>query len=331
MTPVRSVKNQYLGINAHLHSYWQAEGGWNSFHTAYIGDLSKTLRARLLPMGYTAEIEPSLQIRRLDYPVGEPESDVTIYDLDPIRPLQPVAALQPRSEVLVLPILELLQESPLSEKQFQAIAVYQLVAGKRGQPVAWIELLSPSNKGGSKDADTYRDKRLKLLQSGIVFVEIDYLHESPPTLQKVAEYRPRKGEPSSPGSYPYHIAVINPRPRFVEGLGYVVGFDVDAPIPPADIPLNADDVLTFDFGIPYAKTFEEMLYGVEFVDYSQLPNRFDRYSADDQARITARMLVVLEAVRDGIDLENGPFPVKFVSLEEATAQIAIVNEELARK
>lgn len=28
MDPVKSIKNQYLGINAHLHSLWQAEGSW---------------------------------------------------------------------------------------------------------------------------------------------------------------------------------------------------------------------------------------------------------------------------------------------------------------
>jgi hypothetical protein len=326
MRPVRSAKNQYQGINAHLHSYWQAEGGWNGFHTAHIGDLGKTLKARLLPMGYTADLEPSLQIRRLDHPIGEPESDVTIYDLDPVRSRQPHSPHSPRSEVLVLPIPELLNERPLSEKQFQAVAIYELSPGKRGQPVAWIELLSPSNKGSSQDAETYREKRSKLLQSGIVFVEVDYLHESAPTLHKVADYRARKGQTSLPGSHPYRIAVMDPRPRFVEGLGHVVEFDVDAPIPIIDIPLNAGDMLGFDFGVPYAKTFEEMLYGAEFVDYSQFPVRFDRYSLDDQARIAGRMLAVLEAARDGVDLENRPFPVKPISLEHAIAQIEVINE-----
>jgi len=80
MQPVRSIKNQYHGINAHLHSHWQSVGGWNSFHSNHIADLLRLLRAKLLPMGYTAEIEPSLQIRRLDAPAGEPESDITIFD-----------------------------------------------------------------------------------------------------------------------------------------------------------------------------------------------------------------------------------------------------------
>ena len=39
MEPMRSVRNQYLGINAHLHSYWQAVRGWNNFHNPYIVQL----------------------------------------------------------------------------------------------------------------------------------------------------------------------------------------------------------------------------------------------------------------------------------------------------
>jgi hypothetical protein len=65
MTPVRAVKNQYQGINAHLHSYWQVEGGWDGFHANHIADLMRLMSAQLLPLGYTADIQQSLQIRRL--------------------------------------------------------------------------------------------------------------------------------------------------------------------------------------------------------------------------------------------------------------------------
>ena len=40
---VCSVKNQYHGINAHLHSYWQSMGGWHSFHGKHIADLLRAL------------------------------------------------------------------------------------------------------------------------------------------------------------------------------------------------------------------------------------------------------------------------------------------------
>src|SRR5688572_2646696 len=107
MAPVRSIRNQYLGINAHLHSYWQAVGGWNRFHTNHISDLLRALRPQLLPLGYDADIEPSLQIRRIDDggPDFRPESDVTIYDLDPARARLPRNALSAAGVAeLVLPI-----------------------------------------------------------------------------------------------------------------------------------------------------------------------------------------------------------------------------------
>lgn len=95
-TGVRSIRNQYCGINAHLHSYWQSMGGWHSFHGNHITDLLRALRAALLPMGYTADLESSLQVRRLDQPMDEQESDITIFDPHPVRPFlpttQPVAA-----------------------------------------------------------------------------------------------------------------------------------------------------------------------------------------------------------------------------------------------
>ena len=66
MLPVRSLKNQYRGINAHLHSQWQAHGNWAGFHTRHIGDLAGLLRRQLYPMGYVAEIEESLQVTSFD-------------------------------------------------------------------------------------------------------------------------------------------------------------------------------------------------------------------------------------------------------------------------
>jgi hypothetical protein len=58
------------------------------------------------------------------------------------------------------------------------------------------------------------------------------------------------------------------------------------------------------------------------VDYSQLPLSFADYSRDDQVRILARMLAILKAERDHLDLENdAPFPVESIPFEEALAQV----------
>ncbi len=292
-----TVKNQYAGLNAHLHSLWQAQGGWNAFHTAHIGDLNKTLKAKLLPMGYTTDIEPSVQIRRLEEALGTPESDVAIYDLDPHRPMQKFTS-PGGTGALVLPVAELIAESPLSEKPYGSIGIYELIPEKHqaGALVAWLELLSPSNKGNREDARIYREKRLNLLRGGVVFIELDYLHETPPTFARLANYRTHEKD-----SHPYRIAVIDPRPDFETGQAVISEFDVDSPIPTVTIPLNAGDVLHFDFGIPYQKTFEEMLYGLELVDYTQLPVHFNRYTPADQLRIVNRMLIV-----QGKNLESPP-------------------------
>lgn len=324
-TGIRSIRNQYRGINAHLHSYWQGMGGWHSFHGNHIADLLRTLRAALLPMGYTADLETSLQVRRLDQPLDDPESDVTIFDPHPIRPFLPASQNISDSNLLVLPVPEALQEPPLSENEFAAIAIYKLVHRGRdqGAPVAWVELLSPANKGGSQDAVTYREKRSHLIHSGLVFVELDYLHESGSTLGRLANYLIRRRQPAKANAHPYRIAVIDPRPNFDEGKAYIAEFDVDQPIPTVTIPLNGDDALAFNFDQPYQKTYTETLYGLELVDYRQLPHHFERYSPADQTRIANRMVAVLQAAQGGIDLESGPFAADSLPLAEALAQLEL--------
>lgn len=318
MNAVRTIRNQYQGINAHLHSLFQAEGGWDGFHANHIADLMRLMSAQLLPMGYVADIQQSLQIRRFGEPAGKPESEVTIYDRRPGQRPARSAALLPGQALAITDVMSLEREFA----EYSAVAIYTLEAGKRaaGEPVAWVELLSPSNKPGGQDASYYRDKRWKLLHSGIVFVEIDYLHESAPTFDGIARY----ASPAETGAQPYHIFVVDPRPAVDNGLIYPNGFGVDMHIPMVSIPLNAGDVLTFDFNAAYNKTYAETLYGVRLVDYAQLPLNFNRYSDADQLRILARMLAVLRAARDGVNLEQvDPLPTETVSYDDALKQIAV--------
>ena len=92
MDAVRSIKNQYLGINAHLQSAFQAQGGWDSFHTLHIGQLASAMQSQLRALGYTAAIEESLQIRRIGESDRYPVSDVLIADQDRERAGQPHSA-----------------------------------------------------------------------------------------------------------------------------------------------------------------------------------------------------------------------------------------------
>lgn len=318
MQAVRFVKNQYRGINAHLHSYWQAEGGWNSFHATYIDDLMKEMKARLRPMGYTAVLAKSLQTRRDDEADSRPESDVTIFDSDPVRSIYP-STTRSGTASMVLSVAQALRLGAVTQRQYSAVAIYEVAPGQKvpGEPVAWVELLSPSNKPGGADEDEYWRKRLKILQSAVVFVEIDYLHESSPTLDHVPNYRTRSGRSGEPDSHPYRIVVIDPRPVFETGPVYMNHFDVDEVIPDVDIPLNGNHQLRFPFGVAYTKSFNEAFLGDD-VDYTQLPLNFDRYSPADQQRIANRMLAVLKAAKEGKDLESSaPLPVEDLPLELA--------------
>ncbi len=312
MGPVRSVRNQYQGINAHLHSHWQAVPGWNNFHNPYIVQLAAALKARLWPLGYTAEIEDSLQIRRADEYQQRLQSDITLLDRLPERAAQSVGAARELSG-LVFPMSAVLDPDPLSDRPYSAVALYER-AGPH-TPLAWLEILSPSNKRPGADADAYRRKRRDLLDSGIVFVEIDYLHETPPMLPSVADY----------SAHPYRITVLDPRPDTQHGLVSLNAFTVDAPIPTVIIPLSDKDRLAFDFDAPYQRLFQDMLYGLDTVDYATLPVHFDRYSPADQARIANRMLAVLAAAQAGADLEAGPLPATRLPLDEALARLAEIG------
>ncbi len=336
MTRVEAVKNQYIGINAHLHSYWQADGEWHEFHTAYIVDLTRALKHQLRPLGYTAGIESSLQIRRMDQFDSRPASDSGINDLDPVRagrpPIQTIGSITPSGVYDVVLDLPALVENEEEVAEYRAIAIYEARATKeRGEPVAWIEILSPANKPGGRHDVEYREKRDKLFDSALVFVEIDFLHESPPTFQTIpAYYLPKRRPVFDPDAHPYRIIVIDPRPMFTQGKAHLYHFDVEMPIPQITIPLSGDDAVTVDLQTPYNRTLEATLFTSEFVDYTQFAINFERYSPTDQQRIAARMVAVLEAATQNIDLESGPFPVPAVPLIEAFASIEQLTQAIRR-
>ena len=326
MKPIKAVDNQYRGINAHLHSYWQAQGHWKEFHTSYIVYLNSALKAQLLPMGYTSAIESSLQLRRLDLADGEPESDIGVFDVDPLRPYGQHKPASAGATASILDLTEVLEyeEEP---SEYKALAIYELVPDQEyGQPVAWIEVLSPSNKPGGSHAREYRLKRRKLLDSAIVFVELDYLHESNPTFNKIPKYRTslRKTDDNAVG-HPYRISVIDPRPIISVGKVHLYEFDVDTPVPTILIPLNNADTIECDLDTPYQRTLREEFFAYERVDYRHLPINFDRYSPADQQRIALRMVAVLEAAAFGKELEGAPLPLPTLSLADALKRIQILT------
>jgi hypothetical protein len=327
MAPVRSIRNPYRGINAHLHSRLQRDGAWGDFHGYYIGALLRSMQGALVSMGCFARLQASLQIRLVDERDALPQSDIAIFGAPPARTTAslPDAVIANDEAVLVLPALDALATREQAEKQYTAIGIYAVGTSgpEMGEPVAWIELLSPSNTGHHDDAKVYREKRDKLLSAGVVFAELDFLHETPPSIGGVVDYRAHKRRNSPADSHPYRVVVIDPRPSLEMGKAYIREFDVDEPLPPLVVPLRAADLLHVDLDGAYQQTYGEVMFGALYVDYAEFPARFERYSPADQARIARRMLAVLRAAHDGGDLETvAPLPVDAIPLDAALDLLA---------
>lgn len=300
--PIQSRKNQYFGVNAHLQSYFQHYGGWESFHNNHIGDLAKALD-RSLPAGYTIDIEQSLQIRESHPDTGEkiirPKPDAEIYVTHPYTP-SAAAASAFATATLTLPVSETLDLDP--DLYLVSVKIYR--ADDRsglGTPVTLIEVLSRTNKRGGEGYTHYHDKRFAVLKSGLRLVEIDYLHESSSPIKGIPPY------PTAPNAHPYSVTVSDPYPSLQTGISAMYGFAVDHPIPAITIPLAREETITLDLNLVYQQTFHSLRAYSQRVDYAVLPERFDTYSPVDQGAIRRRMTVIQQKLSDGVDLETGPF------------------------
>lgn len=311
---IRTVRNQYGGVNAHLHSLMQAQGGWSGFHNHFISDLTRHVQQLVRPLGYIARSEESIQIRSsaADGEDWRYAPDVVIYDPRPMA--APLANVASSPTAVTIPLAEL--QDMAEDVFYGAVAVYTALPTRlqRGRPLVWIEILSPTNKARS---EIYQARRRQVWQSGTLFIELDYLHHYPPTFDNIPPYRPRRGQEADPVGYPYYHLVINPQADRASWQA----FRVDDPIPALTIPLSGADQVTCDLNAVYGKTFSELGYGDE-VDYASLPERFDLYQPFDQLRIVNRMVAVIEAAQAGVDLETAGIAPLALSLHEALRRIS---------
>ncbi|MBC7871919.1 MAG: DUF4058 family protein [Chitinophagaceae bacterium] len=283
-------ENPYQGINAHLNSSLQTRGTedqpalWHSFHNFHIAQIVIGLNAQL-PDHYIALDEQSLQTRGIDVGGFEEKSiktpDVDIFQRKAVDVKGgAMTVLAPTWEAA---LIEVMQE-PI--RQPRAALIRELLPQRKvGRIVSRIELLSPSNKPSGSKYQTYVDKRTEAIQSEIPLIEIDYLHEQPPILSELPRYL------KITGAYPYGIIVTDSRPDWYAGSVKVYGFSVAAPIAQFLLPLAAEESLIFDLNPVYQKTFVEGRWG-DMLDYTDEPERFDTYSAEDQAKIRAVMATI---------------------------------------
>lgn len=249
--PIEARQNLYPGINAHLNSSLQQRGGgWEVFHTRHINDIQEALD-QVLPPNYYAAAEKSLQVTL--YGDEDTSSYVT-----------------------------------LEEETINSVVIYQHTGTIPGMPVTRIELLSPANKPGGSDYRDYLARRVRVLESGVALVEIDYLHEQRPLLPQFPSYRD-----DDQGAFPYLILVSVPRPSMMEGRADLYEFGVESRLPKVSIPLAGDEAVTLDFQPIYNRAFAAARIFSILVDYAQNPVNFDRYSPADRVKISA----LLEGIR----------------------------------
>jgi hypothetical protein len=280
---MRAVRNLFPGVNPHLNSL-VIETGWAEFHNQYIGDLVRTMQGDLRQLGYIARSESALQIRQLSdegqVTLRYPRADVAIYAKDTQTTAAPPPTATPGEIVLPLPAMTTITED---QAEYRAIAIYTTTDDQL--PIAWVEVLSPTNMPGERHFDSYAAKRHMLLLQGIVFVEVDLLHPFPPTFANI------------PHDKAYRITVIDPRPDITQGLGRTRLFGVDEAIPQMMIPLVGDDKITIDFNAAYQKTFTEVYFG-DRLDYRKYPTDIERYPEWDQSWIANRMIAILQTEGD---------------------------------
>ncbi len=274
-------ENQYLGVNAHLHSYYQSHSGWEGFHTNHITKLAEAID-QLLPAGYEVGIDESLQIQEYHPDSGErirrQKPDIVVYDYEQ-RP--PAGVMSGTPATMTQPIVETFR---IDLDAYLDTVVVTLIDD--GTVVLRFELLSATNKPGGSGDLQYEIKRANTLKSGVRLVEIDYLHETPSPIRGIPMY------PHQPGSHPYRITVSDPSPTFEKGKAHTHAFGVDVAIPELTLPLAGDDVVQVDFGAVYNLTYSSLGIYSRRVDYSMLPQRFETYSPIDQDRIRQRMRMV---------------------------------------
>jgi hypothetical protein len=275
----------YPGVDAHLNSILQIPGSddqpslWTAFHAAHITYIAGYLN-EVLPQNYRALTEQSLQVRQQ---VGDREAqgqrrpDVVVFE----------STLSTESSIAMTgttPTLELsLSEIMEPDEWHPAVVIRNHGQVFSGKVVARIELLSPANMPGGSYTSGYKRGRTEAIQSGVPLVEIDYLHEFPPIIDRVPHY------PNDKGSTAYMVAVTDPRPAWYKGHVRIFGFGLADPMPKIIVPLADEESVLLDMKSVYDETLTRGGRWQDGIDYSQPPSRFETYSPADQEAIRTVM------------------------------------------
>lgn len=227
MMAIHLTQNQYIGINPHLQSLLQTQPNfWVRFHNLHLEHIIDKLN-QILPDDYQAfRVDTLFSQRTLNNNKILPNSEP--------------------SAVLI--------------KQITASDSHSLW-DKRITRITRIELLSPCSKLGGSAFHDYVQRRGEALEKGMVLVELDYLHETPPLMRGLPVYHPTV-LPSPYKASTYNILVCDAR-LGSDFLGETVySFSVDKPIPTISIPLADDEKIDLPLDEIYQYAFERQGWGI---------------------------------------------------------------------
>jgi hypothetical protein len=141
-----------------IHDWTRVNAGlFHDFHQVWSVELRNALNRAILPQGFTALVEQR---------VRGPEPDVIAIETSSGEPGGNVGLLEAPQTKMVM------QARNLAERYAQRanrIAIHH----ELGQVVAVIEIVSPGNKSSKSALQTFKEKAIQLLRSGIHLLIVD--------------------------------------------------------------------------------------------------------------------------------------------------------------
>lgn len=260
-------KNPFTGINPLYHEILLIQNRWISFHNAFLVECFKTLSTKLRNTGYKVELEETLHIHPIVQDVIRHRPDLYISK----KGQSYLSHTQTANDVVAITdILDMDDEEP------NPIAI--VIHRGEGEPVAWVELLSPTNKLPNYAYYQYAGKRKVVLSMGIVFIEIDFIHTQSPTF-RYPDYSKHEKD-----AQPFHITTIIPNPTLENGVAQVLHFNVMSRIPIIKIPLLGNETVDIDLDAVYQQLFVDADY-LSRID--KLVATLTTYHPDDREKILA--------------------------------------------
>lgn len=249
------MSSPFLGMDPYL----EAAGIWRGFHQYLAVEIAKELNRHITPK-YFADVEVHTLMEEIG--IGMQQHmypDVAVTEIEAPQALSP-QALSPQTspsqtsaatiEAPIVRPVDLPEQTKLRSVQIFERATEQLVTS--------IEILSPANKSG-EGLEKYRQKRSRILSSGVHLVEIDLLRRGT---------RPGIELETDPIDTDY-ILLVN---RF--NSGYIRNSEIwpiaiDQPLPDMSVPLlSPDPDAVVDFTTLVKTIYQDARYDLR-IDYSE--------------------------------------------------------------